>query len=491
MSEAPEPQLAPDLLLAEDLARFFADPLGFVRYSFTWGAGELVEIDGPDVWQAETFAEIGAMVAEGVPVRQAVAAGHGIGKGAFSAMLLIWLMATRPNLAGVVTANTKSQLTGKTWRELQVWHNRLIPPLRAWFRWTATRYECRMAPKTWGIDAVPWSESRSEAFAGLHARDVIVLFDEASAIPDIIWEVASGAMTTPGAMWVVLGNPTRNTGRFHACFLGRERHRWQKRQIDSRTCRFADKAETQRWVEDYGEDSDYVRVRVRGQFPRASARQLIGGDVVQAARERLVEHDDGAPLILGVDVARFGSNKSVLAFRQGRDARGIPWQRYRGLPATELADRIAEAIERFKPDAVMIDGGGVGGPVADILRSRRFRVTEVDFGGSCRDKVKYVNRRAEMWAEMADWIEQAAVPDDDDLAQDLTAPEYTYHAVDGRLILESKDAMERRGLESPDEGDALALTFAERVARKDLSPRLRRPAIARATRPGSTRGAFA
>ena len=480
-----------ELVMAEDLARFFADPLGFVFYAFTWGEGELAEVEGPDTWQAEVLAEIGVMVREGIPVRQAVAAGHGIGKGAFSAFLLIWLMATRPHLAGVVTANTKNQLTSKTWRELQVWHNRLIGPLRQWFQWTATRYECRMAPKTWGIDAIPWSEGRSEAFAGLHARDVIVLFDEASAIADVIWEVASGAMTTPGAMWVVLGNPTRNTGRFHACFLGRERHRWRRRQIDSRTCRFADKAETQRWVDDYGEDSDFVRVRVRGQFPRASARQLIGGDVVLAARSREVEHDDAAPLILGVDVARYGSNKSVLAFRRGRDARSIPWQRYRGLGTPELADRVADAIDRIRPDAVMIDGGGVGGPLCDELRRRRYRVIEVDFGGSCRDRAKYVNRRAEMWATMGEWLPRGAIPDDDELAQDLVAPEYSYHPTDGRLILESKDSMERRGIASPDEGDALALTFAERVARKDLSKPSARVSLARTKGLHATRGNFA
>lgn len=482
---------SPELALAEDVGRFFADPLGFVMYAFAWGHGELAEVEGPDTWQADVLAEIGVMVREGVPVRQAIASGHGIGKGAFSAMLLLWLMATRPHLAGVVTANTKNQLTGKTWRELQVWHNRLIMPLRGWFQWTATRYECRMAPKTWGIDAIPWSEGRSEAFAGLHARDVIVLFDEASAIADVIWEVASGAMTTPGAMWVVLGNPTRNTGRFHSCFLGRERHRWRRRQIDGRGCRFTDKAETQRWVDDYGEDSDFVRVRVRGQFPRAAARQLIGGDVVLAARSREVEPDDAAPLILGVDVARFGSNKSVLAFRQGRNGRARPWERYRGLGTPELADRVADAIDRFRPDAVMIDGGGVGGPLCDELRRRRYRVIEVDFGGSCRDRGKYVNRRAEMWATLAEWLQKGAIPDDDDLAQDLTGPEYSYHPTDGRLLLESKDSMERRGLESPDEGDALALTFAERVARKDLTLGMRPPAIARTRTPNARRGAFA
>ncbi len=486
-----EREVSPELMLAEDLGRFFADPLGFALYAFTWGVGELDEIDGPDVWQAERFADIGRQVAEGVPVRQAVAAGHGIGKGAFAAMLMIWLMATRPHLAGVVTANTKTQLTSKTWRELQVWHNRLIPPLRAWFQWSATRYQCRLAPKTWGIDAVPWSETRSEAFAGLHARDVLVLFDEASAIPPIIWEVASGAMTTAGAMWVVLGNPTRNSGRFHACFLGRERHRWTRVQIDARTARFTDKAQLERWVEDYGEDSDFVMVRVRGLFPRASSRQLIGGDLVAAARRREVVPDHEAPLIMGVDVARYGDNKSVLAFRQGRDARSIPAQIYRGLSAEELVDRIIDAIERYEPDAVCIDEGGVGGPIVDMLKRRRYRVHGVQFGGRPRDAAKYWNIRTEIWCELAEWLPTAAIEDRDDLAADLVGPEYTLHPTDSRKMLETKDAMERRGIDSPDEGDALATTFAVRVKRREAGQAGRRPVIARNTSARSTRGAFA
>jgi hypothetical protein len=484
-----EPMLPADLLLARELDPFFADPLGFVFFAFAWGVGELEDIEGPDVWQAATFADIGRSVAAGEPVREAIAAGHGIGKGAFAAMLMLWLMATRPNLAGVVTANTKTQLTGKTWRELQVWHNRLIPPLRAWFRWTATRYECRFGPKTWGLDAVPWSETRSEAFAGLHARDVLVLFDEASAIPPTIWDVAKGAMTTAGAMWVVLGNPTRNTGRFHGCILGRERHRWRSKQIDARTCRFTDKPELDRWVADYGEDSDFVRVRVRGQFPRASSRQLIGGDLVQAARARQVEPDPGAPLVLGVDVARFGDAKTVLAFRRGRDARSIPWRRLRGADAVTVAEAVADAIDRHKPDAVFIDGGGVGGPVVDILKAKGYRVRAVDFGSAALEPAKYYNRRTEIWCGLADWLPVGAIPDDDEVAADLTGPEYDHHPTDGRKMLESKREMERRGIASPDDGDAIALTFAERVARRDTRPD--RPAVARSRIPSSPRGNFA
>jgi hypothetical protein len=180
--------------LAAWVATFHDDPHGFVCACFRWLDAEagLEGVEGPDVWQAAFLLELGRMLRAGVPVREAVSAGHGIGKGACAAFIILWLMCTRPHLAGVVTANTASQLKGKTWRELSIWHRRLLRPLAGWFEWTAKRFYHRAAPETWGVDAVCWSERNPEAFAGLHARDVLVIFDEASAIPDAIWEVTEG-----------------------------------------------------------------------------------------------------------------------------------------------------------------------------------------------------------------------------------------------------------------------------------------------------------
>lgn len=463
--------IAPRLALAGDLAGLFADPLGFVRYAYEWGKGELEGVDGPDRWQSEQLEAIGWAVRRGDPVREAVAAGHGVGKGAEASFITHWAMSTRPNLAGVVTANTRAQLLGKTWRELQVWHNRLIPPLRAWFTWAATRYSCNFAPRTWGVDAIPWSIHRPEAFAGLHAPDVLVIFDEASAIPDSIWDVAEGAMTTKGAMWFVMGNPTRNTGRFHACFH-RFRHRWTRRQIDSRTARFTDKGQLDRWVEDYGEDSDFVRIRVRGVFPRSSSAQLISTDLFQAARRRPVADDPGAALLMGLDVARFGDDQSVESWRCGRDGRSVPWRYWRQLDTMDLAELVAGDLERMKPDAAFGDGGGVGGPVIDRIRKLGFPIFEVQFGGKARDQRKYANKRTEIWCESRDWLETGCVPDSDDLEADATGPEYSFDA-NGRMILEPKDVMKRRGLASPDGWDSFVTTFAKPIARRDL-PRGRR-----------------
>src|SRR5690606_9376862 len=173
--------------------------------------------------------------------------------------------------------------------------------------------------RTWRIDMIPWSERSVEAFAGLHnkGKRVFVAFDEASAIPDVIWETTEGALTDEGTqiIWLVFGNPTRNTGRFRECFR-RFAARWKTFQVDSRQVSITNKDQISKWIEDYGEDSDFVRVRVRGTFPRAGSVQFISSELVSEAARREVHVHIHDPLIIGVDVARFGDDASVIYIRK-------------------------------------------------------------------------------------------------------------------------------------------------------------------------------
>lgn len=460
--------------LIADVSGFHSNPLGFVLYAFEWGKGELADYAGPRDWQRETLEQIGDALKAGASVAEAIqiatASGHGIGKSALVAMLILWALSTREDTRGVVTANTEKQLSTKTWPELAKWHRLCL--VRHWFEFTATAIYSTQSghDKTWRVDAIPWSLNNTEAFAGLHNQGsrVLLIFDEASAIPDEIWEVSEGALTDADTeiIWLAFGNPTRNTGRFRECF-GRFRHRWKTRQIDSRTVEGTNKQQLEKWVEDYGEDSDFVRVRVRGVFPRAGVSQFISSDDVQAAQTReLPFTDHGAAMILGVDIARFGDDQSVIRGRQGRNGRVIPPVKWRGMDTVFSAGKVAEAIIRYEPDAVFVDGGGVGGGVIDILKSRGFRVIEVNFGAVAADEKRYANKRAEMWGTMRDWIPTGSIDPDQQLADDLSAPEYGFDK-DGRILLEKKSDMKKRGLASPDDGDALALTFASPVQRKD------------------------
>ena len=455
-----------EMELADEIAACFADPLRFVRLAFDWGEGDLAGHAGPDAMQEDILRAVRDRLASpDEALRVAVASGHGVGKTALVAWLVLWFMSTRVRCAGVVTANTRDQLVSKTWRELALWHRRAINA--HWFQWTATRFAQVDCPDAWFVSAIPWNAERPEAFAGLHARDVLVIYDEASAIDDAIWEVSEGAMTTSGAMWFAFGNPTRPSGRFHDCF-GRFRHRWVTRQVDSRGSRLARAGQIAQWIEDYGEDSDFVRVRVRGEFPRAGADQFVPEPVIEAARGRAAP--GLGPRVLGVDVARFGDDQTVLLLRNGDR---IDWiRRHRGLDLMQTAARVGEAIGQCRPDAVLVDGVGVGGGVVDRLRQMGFRVGEVNAGGGAIDDDRHANLRAEMWAKMRQWLaDRGSIPDDDrELAADLAGPRYGFD-VRNRLLLERKQDMQARGLASPDAADALALTFARPVALPEIAAR--------------------
>ncbi len=471
--------------IADLLAHCAADPLRFVLAAFAWGEAELAGCDGPDAWQQDILAAIrdGRLALDGA-LRIAVASGHGIGKSALVSWLVLWALATREDTRGVVTANTEAQLRTKTWPELAKWHR--LSLCRDWFVHTATALHAAdpAHEQTWRIDAAPWSKANPAAFAGLHNRGkrLLLVFDEASEIDDIIWEVAEGALTDSDTeiVWLAFGNPTRNSGRFRECF-GRFRHRWHSRQVDSRTAQMTNKALLAQWVEDYGEDSDFVRVRIKGAFPRAGSMQLIPADLVEQAARRQAEATPFDPLVLAVDVARFGDDQSVIAFRRGRDARALPWEKHRGLDTMQLAARVAVLIQDHRPDAVFVDETGVGGGVVDRLRQLGHPVIGVQFGArpdGAVDGELVANKRAEMWCRLRQWLKTGgALPDDRELAADLTGVEYGY-TVHNEIQLEKKDDMKKRGLASPDAADALALTFAHPVTRQPGGPvRLGGPAV--------------
>lgn len=465
--------------LALDIGGFAYDPLGFVLYAFPWGEeGPLFDRKIED-WQRDELEAIGEALKAGVSVtdaaaraiRRAIASGHGIGKSAFVSWVILWAVSTLEDARGVVTANTEAQLKGKTWAELAKWHRLCL--CGHWFDCTATALISRLPghEKTWRVDMVPWSERNTEAFAGLHnmGRRVLLVFDEASAIPDSIWDVSEGALTDDNTeiIWIVCGNPTRNTGRFRECF-GRLRHRWNNRQVDSRNVSITNKSQIQEWVDDYGEDSDFVRVRVRGVFPRAGSCQLISSESVDAAfgksmRPEMYRH---APKVLGVDVARFGDDQSTMTLRQGLACLSV--KKFRGLDLMTFAGLVAQLIQKEEPEMTFVDQTGVGAGVVDRLRQLGIRnVIGVDFGGAPLNKELYANKRTEMWCLLRDWLEGGGViPPDEELRSDLVSPEYGFTGDKGQIVLEKKQDMKKRGLASPDCGDSLALTFAAPVRPK-------------------------
>jgi hypothetical protein len=233
------------------------------------------------------------------------------------------------------------------------------------------------------------------------------------------------------------------------------------------------------WAEDYGEDSDLFKVKVRGVFPSTGSVQFIGSDMVSEAMRRPAVHTKADPLIIGVDVARFGSNDTVIFPRMGYDARSFPYKRFNGLDGYQVADKVIQTIQEFQSlgksvAGLFIDGGGLGGGPVDILRRLGWNPIDVNFGRKASD-ARYQSWGDEMWGLMRQCLQDGlALPYDMDLKKELTAREYGLTNT-GKIKLESKSDMEDRGVASPDIADALALTFAKATpAGLDLSPLAKR-----------------
>ncbi|MDA8306863.1 MAG: terminase [Deltaproteobacteria bacterium] len=479
--------------LAAELAKYVSDPYGWVLYAFPWGepGSELACYSGPDKWQEDILKGIGRRLSrasqDGAIIREATASGHGIGKSTLVAWLILWAVSTFEDTRGVVTANTEKQLVTKTWPELAKWFRlcwftgAVLGTRSGLFEVTARAIYSSYPEhqKTWRIDQVPWNERNTEAFAGLHnkGRRILLVFDEASAIPDVIWEVSEGALTDEGTeiIWCVFGNPTRNSGRFKDCFTGPHAARWISRQVDSRTCALTNKGQIKQWVDDYGEDSDFFKVRVRGVFPSMSARQFISVADVDAAfgRHLRIDQYDFAPKILSVDPAWEGDDELVIGLRQG-----LAFSILRTIPKNdndiEIANIIAWLEDEGKADAVFIDAGyGTGIVSAGRTLGRTWQL--VWFAGASVDP-GCANKRAEMWKLMRDWLKAGgAIPEDSVLYNDLIGPE-TVARVDGKIQIEPKDAMKKRGLKSPNRADCLAISFAYPVSARGSKPP--RPAFA-------------
>ena len=448
----------------ELLAATVHDPALFVSLAFPWEkpGTPLRDESGPDRWQIQILKTIaGDLQQKKDSCRVAVASGHGIGKTALISWIILWFMSTRPNPQIVVTAGTESQLKTKTWRELSKWHKLVIN--REWFNWTATKFYHVDNEETWFAAAIPWSANNPDAFQGTHEeRGTLIIYDEGSAVEDPIWEATEGAMTTKGAIWVAFGNPVRNTGRFKECF-NRYKHRWHCFQIDSRESKKASKTQINEWVEDDGEDSDWVRIRVRGVFPRSGLTEFISIEDVERAMQFKVDERNlrRMDLVMGVDVARFGDDQTVFTFRMGRKV--LEQVKYRNKDTMQVADLVNILVDKMKPRGIFVDEGGLGAGVVDALRRGRHSSIVIAVNSSHKpvDTIAYANKRIEMWGRMKAWLGgDVELPYGNELLTDLIGPMYTYNKRE-QLLLEKKEDMKRRGMASPDLGDSLALTFAD------------------------------
>jgi hypothetical protein len=466
--------------LADLCAECYADPLAWTMAAFPWGEpGTILELEpGPDDNQKEFLEELGREVRKRGfngrdsvdPIMMAETSGHGTGKSAMGGWIANWLASTRPDSIGTVTAGTATQLHARTWAAVRHWFS--ISITAHLFNIQASGIFRITSPQTWKIVPQTCRKENAQSFAGQHARTSTswYLLDEASEVPDPIWTTCYGGLTDGEAMMIAWGQCVRNTGEFYEVAHGKLRKRWNGRRVDGRTSRFTNKKLLAQWIEDYGLDSDFVRVRVLGLAPRASELQYIDKGRVEAARARTAQNLPSDPLIAGFDVSGGGRAWNVIRFRKGYNGRVRPAIRMPGEADPDRNQRVGICAELLRETgenrvaALFIDAA-FGAPIAARLVALGFEnVFEVNFGGPS-PKSHQKNQRAYMYATAKDWLMLGALPDEDLLADQLTAPGYHINQ-SGELVLEPKDSvLERLGPEGcMDDADAFVLTFAAPVA---------------------------
>jgi hypothetical protein len=466
--------------LQDLVAACYADPLAFVLQMFPWSEPHtpLAEEPGPDAVQRELLEALGDEIrARGfdgaqpvLPIRMAESSGHGTGKSALGGMIAAFILSTRPDSIGTVTAGTNTQLKQRTWAAIRHWMGLCLTA--HWFSIQATGIYSLIRPASWKLIPQTCKPENAQSFAGQHAKTSTswYLFDEASQVDDRIWTTADpGGLTDGEPMFFAWGQLVRNTGYFYRVCQGDIAGRWNHRRVDSRASRFTNKALLEQIATDYGEDSDTFRVRVLGLPPHASELQYIDGQRITLARARSYHAPDEEPLVAGFDVSGGGTAWNVIRFRRGLDGNPRPAIRIPGEHDRDRSQRIglcAELLSDRRPGhqiAAMFVDSAFGSPIVARLQALGYdNVYEVNFGGASPDSHQE-NMRAYMWAKAKEWLLLGTLPDEDLLGDQLGLPGYHLNRR-SRLVIESKEALARRGEASPDDADAFVLTFAQAVA---------------------------
>jgi phage terminase large subunit len=416
---------------------------------------EVLGVD-PDPWQVE-FLEAISRGERKISVRS----GHGVGKSTVASWAMIWYMLTRGPAKIVVTAPTSSQLYDALFAELKRWVKELPNAWGDRLEVKTDRIEMRAAPQESFISARTSRAEQPEALQGVHSDHVMLVADEASGIPESVFEAAAGSMSGHNAVTILLGNPTKSSGFFFDTH-NRLKDEWWTRRVSCYDSKRVSDAYIKDMASRYGEESNAFRVRVLGEFPRTDDDTLIGVELVDSAFHRDVETTE-TQTVWGLDVARFGTDATALAKRKGNAVTEI--RKWRGLDLMQTTGAVVAEYEAMKPEdrpvEILVDSIGLGAGVVDRLRELNLPARGINVAESPAMGTIYVNLRAELWGKMKAWLEKrdCKIPKDESLLAELVSPRYSFNS-NGKMKLESKDEMRKRGIGSPDMADALALTFA-------------------------------
>ena len=413
----------------------------------------------PEKWQGE------ALEALRKHNRIAIRSGHGVGKSALLAWCILWWLLTRYPAKVACTANTSTQLNDVLWGELDLWYRKLPKALQKELDLKSERMELVCNPKQSFAVARTARKENPEAFQGYHSPNMLFIVDEASGVDDIIFEVGKGAMSKNTAKTIMTGNPTRTNGYFYNAFHSMKAF-WHTMKVGCADSTQVSQEYIDECAEEYGIDSNAFRVRVLGEFPVEGDDVVIPLHLVESAITRDVE--PVGEEVWGLDIARFGDDRSALAKRRGNVlVEKVKWWKNKDL--MQLTGLIVNEYNeaKRKPTAIFADVIGVGAGVVDRLSEQGLPVVGINVSESPAFGEKFMRMRDELWWTARDWFYKldCKMPDDGALLAELTMPTYNFTS-GGKIKVESKDELKKRTAKtassmgkSPDLADAFCLTF--------------------------------
>lgn len=416
----------------------------------------------PDAWQIDFLGAIANKER-----RISIRSGHGVGKSTGASWAMLWYILTRYPAKVVVTAPTSAQLFDALFAEVKRWVKELPEPLQTLLEVKAERIELKASPTESFISARTSRAEQPEALQGIHADNVMLIADEASGVPEQVFEAAAGSMSGHNAVTILLGNPVRSSGFFYDTH-NRLSDQWWTKRVSCVDSPRVSKEYVEEMAIRYGEESNAFRIRVLGEFPRSDDDTVIAMELLDGAKSRDVATSRTAPVVWGLDVARFGSDSSALCKRQG-NAVIEPVRRWRNLDLMQLCGAVVaewEALEaKERPVEILVDSIGLGAGVVDRLRELNLPCRGVNVSESPAMGATYKNLRAELWYKAKAWLEKrdCRLPNDGALINELATVRYKFTS-NGKIQIESKDEIRKRGVPSPDLADSFVLTFASDAA---------------------------
>ena len=431
----------------EAIAALRADPALFV---------ETVLQATPQKWQRD------ALDAIATNDRVAIKSGHGVGKTAFESWVVLWWLMTHYPCKVAVTANSAHQLSDVLWTEIDRWARNMPQAFKDLLEFKSDKISLKGATDSFAVARTSRREN-PESLAGFHSPHMLFVVEEASGVPNVIFETASGALSTPGAKIIMCGNPTRSDGYFYDAFHG-DREKWHCITVSCEEGEYVDPKFIAEMADKYGAESNVFKVRVLGEFPTQSDDVLLPLHLIEDAVTRDVEAGPTTPVVWGLDVARFGGDRSALAKRQG-NVLVEPIKTWQNKDLMELAGIVLSEYDAvpysMRPQAIYIDAIGLGAGLADRLRELDMPAVAVSVSETASLKDRFNRLRDELFWSCREWFEarDCHIPDDGTLMAELSGIRYKYLST-GKLKVESKDEMKRRGQRSPDVADAFVLTFS-------------------------------